>query len=59
LSIHKLHFLHAVIQESLRLFPPITNGFPREVGAGQDAIIDGRLVPRGVSVMDKRARPSI
>jgi cytochrome P450 len=59
LSIHKLHFLHAVIQESLRLFPPIANGFPREVGAGQDAIIDGRLVPRGVSVMDKRARSSI
>jgi cytochrome P450 len=59
LSIHKLHFLHAVIQESLRLFPPITNGFPREVGAGQGAIIDGRLVPSGVSVMDQRARSSI
>ena len=58
LSIHKLRFLHAVIQESFRLFPPITNGFPREVGAGQEAIIDGRLIPSGVSFMEKVARSS-
>jgi cytochrome P450 len=53
LSIHKLRFLHAVIQESLRLFPPITNGFPREVGVGQEVVIDGRLIPSGVSLVKK------
>ncbi|GKZ36939.1 hypothetical protein AbraIFM66950_008204 [Aspergillus brasiliensis] len=49
LSVHQLQYLHAVLQEALRLFPPITNGFPRETPA-EGAIIDGHYVPKGVTV---------
>jgi cytochrome P450 len=46
-SVNKLHYLQAVIQEALRLFPPITNGFPRQTIKG-GAIVDGHLIPDGV-----------
>ena len=50
LSIHRLHYLQAVVQETLRLFPPITNGFPRQtVAAG--TVVDGHFVPDGVSLI--------
>ena len=48
LSINKLHYLQAVIQETLRLFPPITNGFPRQTVTGR-AVVDGHHIPDGVS----------
>ncbi|KAL4781971.1 cytochrome P450 [Aspergillus varians] len=49
LSVNKLEYLQAVIQEALRLFPPITNGFPRQVSRAP-AIVDGSFVPSQVTV---------
>ncbi|KAJ5739310.1 hypothetical protein N7533_012094 [Penicillium manginii] len=43
-SIKKLVYLQAVIQETLRMFPPITNGFPRQTIIG-GVQIDGHVVP--------------
>jgi cytochrome P450 len=48
LSVNQLHFLQAVLQETLRLRPPITNGFPRQTPPG-GAVIDGQYVPKNVS----------
>ncbi|OOQ84417.1 sterigmatocystin biosynthesis P450 monooxygenase stcL [Penicillium brasilianum] len=46
LSINKLNYLQAVIQETLRLAPPITNGFPRQVPP-EGAMVDGLFIPGG------------
>lgn len=48
LSINKLNYLQAVIQETLRLASPITNGFPRQVPP-EGAVVDRTFVPGGVS----------
>lgn len=48
LSINKLNYLQAVIQETLRLAPPIINGFPRQVPP-EGAVVDRTFVPGGVS----------
>lgn len=48
-SINQLHYLQAVIQEGLRLFPPITNGFPRQ-SFPEGAVVDGQFVPGNVSL---------
>ena len=53
LSVNRLHYLQAVIQETLRLFPPITNGFPRQTIAG-GAVVDGHSIPDGVSLIPGR-----
>ncbi|KAK2600174.1 hypothetical protein QQS21_005119 [Conoideocrella luteorostrata] len=47
LSIDRLHYLHAVLQETLRCRPPITNGFPRQVPNG-GAFVDDNFLPGGV-----------
>ncbi|KAL3483959.1 cytochrome P450 [Aspergillus germanicus] len=44
LAVNQLQFLQAALQETLRLRPPITNGFPRQTPP-QGAVIDGRYVP--------------
>ncbi|KAL8856708.1 MAG: hypothetical protein Q9178_006665 [Gyalolechia marmorata] len=44
-----LPYLEAVLQESLRCFPPIPTSLPRKVG-GAGALIDGYSVPKNVSV---------
>ncbi|MCJ1282685.1 hypothetical protein MMC26_002010 [Xylographa opegraphella] len=49
LSVSKLPYLNAVLEEGLRLYPPVPSAFPRRVAVGGD-VIDGQLVPGGTSV---------
>ena len=44
---HLLPYLEAVLQESLRCYPPIPATLPRVTGS-QGAVIDGKFVPRNV-----------
>ncbi|PIG69197.1 sterigmatocystin biosynthesis P450 monooxygenase stcL [Aspergillus arachidicola] len=44
LSANHLKYLHAVIQETLRFCPPISNGFPRQTPP-QGATVDGMFIP--------------
>ncbi|RAL13906.1 cytochrome P450 [Aspergillus homomorphus CBS 101889] len=46
LSINGLTYLQAVLQESLRLFPPSINGFAKETPP-RKAVIDGHFIPGG------------
>jgi len=48
-SVNQLPYLNAIIQEALRLHPPICNGFPRETPE-EGAIIDNHFVPGGMTV---------
>ncbi|KAE8153754.1 benzoate 4-monooxygenase cytochrome P450 [Aspergillus avenaceus] len=48
-SIAKLQYLHAVLEESLRVYPPVPAILPRTVPKG-GAFINGRHVPEGTSV---------
>ena len=47
-SVAKLPYLSAVIEESLRLYPPVAAGLRRIVPKG-GAIIDGHFVPENAS----------
>jgi cytochrome P450 len=44
----KLPYLLAVLQEGLRMFPPVPTGFPRKVPTGGDTI-GGHWIPENVS----------
>jgi cytochrome P450 len=48
-TVNQLPDLHAVIQEALRLNPPTTKGFPRQVPS-QGATVDGHHIPGQVSL---------
>ncbi len=47
-AVRKLPFLNAVIQEGLRLFPAVPDGFRREIPSGGDEVC-GEWLPEGVS----------
>jgi len=51
-----LKYLHACIEEGLRMYPPVTNGLPRIVPPG-GAIIDGHEVSGGVSRCSRDSNP--
>ena len=48
LSTNNLTFLGAVIQEALRMYPPLPLGMPRIIPQGGDTV-DGHYLPAGVS----------
>jgi cytochrome P450 len=49
LSVMRLPYLNAVLEESLRMYPPVPATFPRTTPVG-GAIVCGRFVPGGTSV---------
>ena len=48
-----LPYLHAVLEESLRRYPPVPTRLPRQTGPSGD-YIDGHFVPGGVSLSFSR-----
>lgn len=46
----KLTYLTAVIEESLRMYPPLVMGLPRTVASG-GGVVDGHFLPEGVSII--------
>lgn len=48
LSVQNLKYLSAVLDESMRLYPPVPSASPRMIGEGGDKII-GEFIPEGVS----------
>lgn len=57
-SVSSLKYLSAVIQEALRLFPPVPEGLPRVVPPGGQSICD-LWVPGGVSPNSTDADPQV
>lgn len=48
-SVARLKYLHAVLQEGLRMYPPVPVALPRRVPQG-GAVLCGEFVPEGTSV---------
>ncbi|KAI8665637.1 hypothetical protein NCS56_01000100 [Fusarium sp. Ph1] len=46
ISVSKLPYMLVILNESLRMFPPVVNGLPRHIGPGGDTII-GQYIPKG------------
>lgn len=50
ISVSKLLYMLAILNESLRMFPPVVNGIPRLIGPGGDTII-GQYIHEGVILL--------
>ncbi|OGM45572.1 cytochrome P450 monooxygenase [Aspergillus bombycis] len=48
-SANKLHYLLACINEALRVYPPVADGFPRNTGYNVE-VINGRPVPPNTAI---------
>ena len=55
-SLHKMPYLAAVIEETLRIFPPFAAGLPR-ISPG--AVVDGNYIPKGVCLLSYAAASSL
>jgi cytochrome P450 len=45
----KCPYLVAVLQEALRIFPPVPVGMPRTIGADDGQLVDGVFLPKGTA----------
>ena len=55
-STGKLPYMHAVLEESLRVYPPVPNILPRRTHE-QGEMIDGHFVPPNVCITCSRTHP--
>ena len=51
ISVNKLHYMLACLDEAMRMYPPIANGLPRVSPEGGANIL-GEYVPAEVSLID-------
>lgn len=54
-SVQKLQYMQAIINESLRMYPPVPTGIMRRVSEG-DGLFLGQHVPKGVSCSSDTAQ---
>jgi cytochrome P450 len=50
-KLQAMKYVHACIEEGLRVYPPVPNGLPRLTPEGETTMIDGKAIPGGVGVM--------
>ena len=50
LSVGKLEYMLAVLNEALRMYPPVPQGLPRRIEGADGDVVAGRWVPPGVSL---------
>jgi cytochrome P450 len=53
ISVNKLPYLLACLDEGLRIYPPVADTFPRNTGQTEQ-IICGKIVPAGVSTLNSK-----
>jgi cytochrome P450 len=58
LSVQKLSYMMAVLQEALRMYPPVPAAIPRKAQPGGDTIC-GQYVPENVSINTSLQRRSL
>lgn len=56
ISVNKLPYLLACLDEALRIYPPVPDTFPRNTGS-EERIICGKVVPAWVSNLSPKYKP--